>query len=97
IWRKSSYLMEREGTKIASDLVTIVDDPLLPRAPGSRPFDGEGLRSIKQTVVEQGMLKTFLLDSYSARKLGRASTASAARSGGSVGPSTTNFILQAGQ
>lgn len=95
IWRKSSYLVGREGTKVASDLVTIVDDPLRPRAPGSRPFDGEGLLSRVNTVVEQGTLKTYLCDSYSARKLGRAPTGSASRgSGGGVGPSTSNFILQ---
>jgi PmbA protein len=96
IWRKASYLMEREGTLVASPLVTIVDDPLIPRAPGSRPFDGEGLASRKNEVVNAGVLKTFLCDWYSARKLGRVSTASAGRGGGSIGPTTTNFILKAG-
>ncbi|HEY8040015.1 MAG TPA: metallopeptidase TldD-related protein [Polyangiaceae bacterium] len=97
IWRKSSYLVAREGTRVASDLVTVVDDPLMPRAPGSRPFDGEGLASRENVVVERGILRTYLCDSYSARKLGRASTASAARGGGAgVGPSTSNFILRPG-
>jgi PmbA protein len=96
LWRKSSYLLEREGTPVASPLVTIVDDPLLPRAPGSRPFDGEGLASRKNVVVDGGVLRTFLLDAYSARKLGRQSTGSASRGGGSIGPSTTNFMLLAG-
>ena len=97
IWRKSSYLVGREGTKVASDLVTIVDDPLILRAPGSRPFDGEGLASRKNMVVEKGILRTYLCDSYSARKLGRESTASASRgSSAGVGPSTSNFILQPG-
>src|SRR5579859_5707096 len=97
IWRKSSYLVGREGTRVASDLVTIVDDPLIPRAPGSRPWDGEGLASRKNLVVEKGMLRTVLCDSYSARKLGRESTASASRGGGAgVGPSTSNFVLQPG-
>lgn len=97
IWRKSSYLLGREGTAVASALVDIVDDPLIPRAPGSRPYDGEGLASRKNVVVEKGVLKTFLCDSYSARKLGRESTGNAAR-GGSAGVScsTTNFILQPG-
>jgi PmbA protein len=95
IWRKSSYLVGREGARVASDLVTIVDDPLIVRAPGSRPFDGEGLGSRRNIVVENGILRTYLVDSYSARKLSRASTASASRSGGGgVGPSTSNFILQ---
>ena len=68
-------------------LVTIVDDPLIPRAPGSRPFDGEGLPSRQNRVVENGVLRTFLCDSYSARKLGpRARPHRPARSGGSIGP-----------
>ncbi|WP_437691661.1 TldD/PmbA family protein [Sorangium sp. So ce176] len=95
IWRKSSYLVGREGTRVASDLITVVDDPLIPRAPGSRPFDGEGLLARRNVVVEQGILKTYLCDSYSGRKLKRAPTGSAARgAGGGVGPSTSNFILQ---
>jgi PmbA protein len=94
IWRKSSYLIGREGTRVASDLVDVVDDPLLPRAPGSRPFDGEGLASRRTLVVEGGILRTFLCDSYSARKLSRESTGSASRgSGGGVGASTSNFVL----
>jgi PmbA protein len=94
IWRKSSYLLDREGTRVASDLVNIVDDPLRVRAPGSRPFDGEGLLSRKNTIVENGKLTQYLCDSYSARKLGRAPTASASRgSSGGVGPSTSNLLL----
>ncbi len=97
IWRKSSYLVDREGTRVASDLVTVTDDPLILRAPGSRPHDGEGLASRKNVVVEKGMLRMFLCDSYSARKLSRESTASASRGGGAgVGASTTNFVLQPG-
>ena len=97
IWRKSSYLVGREGTKIASDLVNVIDDPLIARAPGSRPFDGEGLASHMNVVVEKGILRTYLCDSYSARKLGRASTASASRGGGAgVGASTSNFIFKPG-
>jgi PmbA protein len=96
IWRRSSYLLEREGTVVASPLVTLIDDPLIPRAPGSRAFDGEGVPSRRNLVVDQGNLKTFLLDSYAARKLSKATTASAARGGGSVSASTSNFSLQPG-
>jgi len=97
IWRKASYLVGREGSRIASDLVTIVDDPLMPRAPGSRPYDGEGLASRKNLVVEKGVLRTRFLHSYSARKLGRKSTGNAARGGGAgVSCSTTNFLLSPG-
>ncbi|HEY2365963.1 MAG TPA: metallopeptidase TldD-related protein, partial [Polyangiaceae bacterium] len=97
IWRKSSYLVDREGTRVASDLVTVIDDPLIKRAPGSRPYDGEGLASRRNVIVDKGILKMFLCDSYSARKLKRESTASASRGGGAgVGASTTNFVLQPG-
>jgi PmbA protein len=95
IWRKSSYLVGREGTRVASDLVTVTDDPLIVRGPGSRPFDGEGLAARKNVLVEAGVLKMYLCDSYSARKLSRQSTGNAGRGGaGGVGPTTTNFVLQ---
>lgn len=96
IFRRLSYLLERVGTQIASPLVTIIDNPLIPRGPGSRSFDGEGLRSRENIVVEGGSLKQYLLDWYSARKLGLESTASAARSGGSISASTTNFMILPG-
>jgi PmbA protein len=96
IWRKSSYLVDRVGTRVASELIDIVDDPLLPKAPGSRAFDGEGLLSRPNVVVEGGMLKSYLMDSYSARKLGLSSTGSASRSpSGGISPSTSNLILKA--
>ncbi len=96
-WRKSTYLVGREGTLIASPLVTIVDDPLVRRAPGSRPFDGDGLPTRKNSVVDRGVLGTVLCDVYSARKLGRASTGSAGRGvGGNPGPTTSNLIMAAG-
>jgi PmbA protein len=97
IWRKSSYLLDRVGSKVASDLVDIIDDPLIPRGPGSRAFDGEGLLSRKNVVVERGELQTYLLDSYSGRKLGLDSTASASRSSsGGISASTSNLVLQPG-
>jgi PmbA protein len=96
VWRRSSYLADREGTRVASALINIVDDPLIPRGPGSRAFDGEGLISRRNVVVEDGILRTFLLDSYCARKLGKVSTGSAGRSGGGVGASTSNLLLSPG-
>jgi PmbA protein len=98
IWRRSSYLVDRVGSKVASDLVTIIDDPLLLRGPGSRAFDGEGLLSRRNVVVRDGRLETYLLDTYSARKLGLQSTASAARStSGGISASTSNLTLQPGK
>jgi PmbA protein len=96
-YRKSSYLVDREGTRVASPLVTIEDDPLIPRGPGSRPFDGDGLLARRNVVVREGILDTVLCDVYSARKLGRKSTGSAGRSvGGSPGPTTSNLIMRRG-
>ncbi|MGN6108214.1 MAG: TldD/PmbA family protein [Kofleriaceae bacterium] len=96
-WRKSSYLVGKEGELIASPLVTIIDDPLIPRAPGSRPFDGDGLPTRRNGVVDKGVLGPVLCDVYSARKLGRQSTGSAGRGiGGNPGPTTSNLVMQAG-
>ncbi len=98
IWRRSSYLAGREGTAVASPLVEIVDDPLMKRGPGSRPFDGEGLASRTNVLVSDGLLRTYLCDVYAARKLGRRSTASAARGiGGSPHVGVSNLILRAGR
>lgn len=97
MYRKSTYMLDREGTEVASSLVTIVDDPHIARGPGSRPFDGDGLATRKNVLVSQGVLASVLCDTYSARKLGRASTASAGRSvGGNPGPTTSNLIMQPG-
>lgn len=96
-WRKSSYLIGREGTPVASALVTIADRPHIPRGPGSRPFDGDGLPTRDNMVVRAGVLETVLCDLYSARKLGRASTGSAGRGiGGNPGPTTSNLIMEPG-
>ena len=97
IWRKSSYLVDRVGSQVASDLVTVIDDPFLLRGPGSRAFDGEGLLSRRNIVVQDGKLESYLLDTYSARKLDLQSTASASRSpSGGISASTSNLILQPG-
>ncbi len=95
IYRRGSYLLDKLGQRVASELVTIVDDPLIPNGPGSRPFDGDGLPSRRNTVVEKGVLQTYLLDTYAARKLGMKSTGSAASATG-TGAGTSNLFLQPG-
>jgi PmbA protein len=98
VYRRSTYLADREGTPVAAEGVEVVDDPLIPRGPASRPFDGEGFASRKNVVISGGALKTFLLDTYSARKLQKQSTASASRGlTGRPSPSATNFVLQPGE
>lgn len=96
LYRRASFLLDRLGTKIAVAAVTIVDDGLIPGALGSRPFDGEGLATRRTVVVGEGVLESYLLDTYSARKLGRRSTHHAARDGSGVTVGTTNLMLQPG-
>lgn len=97
LYRRMSFLLGHLGETIASPAVTVVDDPLRREGPASRPFDGEGVAQQRRTVVERGVLTSYLLDSYSARRLGLKSTGHAVRSVGdapSAGP--TNFFLEAG-
>lgn len=96
VYRRSSYLVERMGESVASPLVSIVDDPLVVGGPGSRPFDGDGLPTRRNMVVEDGVLKTWLLDVYSARRLGLRSTGSAASASG-TGAGVSNFFLVPGK
>ena len=96
LYRRASFLVDRLGKRIAAPTVTIVDDGMISRALGSRPFDGEGLATRSTVVVGEGVLESYLLDSYSARKLGLRSTHHAARDGAGVGVSTTNLILRPG-
>lgn len=88
----NSWLAERVGSKVGSDLVTIVDDGTLPGLLGTSPFDGEGVPTQRTVVFERGEFRTFLYDTYYARKLGARSTGNG--SGGGVAPN--NFFLQAG-
>jgi PmbA protein len=98
VYRETSYLADRLGEQIASELVTVVDDGRRPGGLGSKPFDGEGLPTRRNLVLDRGRLETFLLDSYSARKLGKTSTGNAARSAGSPPTAApTNLWLEPGE
>ncbi|MGH7208641.1 MAG: TldD/PmbA family protein, partial [Nitrospiraceae bacterium] len=97
LYKGASFLIGRLGTRLAPEFVTIYDDGRRPGGLGSRPFDGEGLPTRKTTVVDSGMLTSYLLDTYSGRKLGMPSTGNASRAVGespSAGP--TNFYLVPG-
>ena len=98
IYKESSFLIGKLGQRIASDSVTIFDDGTFPSGLGTRPFDGEGLPTRKTVVVRNGVLESYLLDSYSARKLRLRSTGNAARGvGGFPSVSPTNFYLSKGE
>jgi PmbA protein len=97
LYRKASFLCDRLGQKVASERVTVIDDGRRPGGLGSRPFDGEGLATRRTLVLERGVLRSWLLDGYSARKLGLASTGNASRRPGSApGASPTNLWLEPG-
>jgi PmbA protein len=93
----ASLLADRLGQSIASPLFTLVDDGLLPRGLGTRPFDGEGVPTRRTAVFEAGVLKTFLHDAYTARRT-RSRTTGNARRGYASLPSvgTANFYLENG-
>lgn len=88
----NSWLSDRAGRRIGSESVTIVDDGTLPGLLGSAPFDGEGVPTRRTVVFDRGEFRTFLYDTYYARKLGAASTGNS--TGGGIGPN--NFYLEPG-
>jgi PmbA protein len=96
IYRGSSFLVNRLGQQVAADTVTVIDDGTIPGALGSRPFDGEGLPTQRTVVVEHGVLQSYLLDTYSARRLGLTSTGNAARDAAGIGVGASNFYLVPG-
>ncbi len=98
LYRDASYLKDKLGEKIAPDWMTVYDDGRLPGGLGSRPYDGEGLPTRCNTVVDNGVLSSYLLDTYSARKLNLTSTGNASRGIGSgPGAGSTNFYAVAGK
>jgi len=102
IWRSASFLAGRLGEQIAASSLTIIDDNLmlLPTGAGgfgSSPFDGEGLPSRRTVVVENGILRNYLLNSYAARKLDMKSTHNASRGlAGTPGIGCGNLYLEPG-
>jgi PmbA protein len=98
LYKGASFLIGKLDTQIGSEHLTVIDDGTLPGAHGSRPFDGEGLSIRRKTVVDKGELKSYLLDTYSGKKLGLASTGNASRSVGEPpGVAPANFYLAPGK
>ena len=91
-----SALTNKQGKTIASELITITDDPLLPYNPAA--FDDEGTPSVSKNVVEKGILNTYLHNLKTAKKAGVKSTSNGGRgsAGSPVGVRPTNFFIQAG-
>lgn len=98
IARGSSFLKDAMNTRIFPENIVIVDDPHLKGGLGSKPFDAEGVRNGRRSIVENGVLKTWLLDVRTANKLGLSTTGHATRGIASApSPSSTNLHMEKGR
>ncbi|HEV7219276.1 MAG: TldD/PmbA family protein [Terriglobales bacterium] len=98
VYRGASFLAGKLGQKIAGDQVTVIDDGTIPGGFGTSPFDGEGIPTRRTVVIENGVLKSYLLNTYTAKKLGLETTANASRGlAGTPGIGPGNYFLQAGE
>ena len=96
--RGATWLAERMGAQVLPDWADLIEDPLLPGGPATRPFDGEGVASRARPIVEGGVLTRWLLDCASARKLGLETTGNARRgTAAPPSPGATNVRLTKGR
>jgi PmbA protein len=97
VYKHASFLAGSLGDKIASELLTVFDDATIPGLFGTSPFDDEGVATRRTVVVERGVLKSYMLNTYSARKLGLKTTGNASRGiTGNAGVGPGNFYIEAG-
>ncbi|MBK9389039.1 MAG: TldD/PmbA family protein [Bacteroidetes bacterium] len=85
MYQKNSFLIGKSNTKVASEILTINDDPLVPKGFGSRHFDQEGINAVKREVLDNGVLKNYFIGTYYGRKLNLPPT--------TIGPSNLVFKL----
>jgi PmbA protein len=97
VYRKASFLADQLGETVGSEKLTVIDDGTLPGLFGSSPFDDEGVPSRRTVVIEKGVLKSYLLNCYTARKLGLKTTGNASRGiTGNAHCGHGNFYLEPG-
>ena len=97
VYRGASFLAGKLGQKIAGDQITVIDDGTIPGGFGTSPFDGEGIPTRRTVVIENGVLKSYLMNTYTAKKLGLETTANASRGlAGTPGIGPGNYFLQPG-
>jgi len=95
--RKTSFLRDKMGQKLFADGIRIIDDPLRKRGLRSHPFDGEGVAGKKLALVDDGVLRSWILDCSTARELGLTTTGHASRGVSSTpSPGASNLHLEAG-
>src|SRR5216110_573832 len=97
VYRGASFLAGKLGQTIASENVNVIDDGTIIGGFGTSPFDGEGIPTRRTVVVDNGVLTSYLLNTYTAKKLGLQTTANASRGlAGTPGIGPGNYFLQAG-
>jgi PmbA protein len=97
VYRHESFLAGKLGEKVASEHLTVIDDGTLPGLFGTSPFDDEGVPSRRTVVVEKGVLRSYLLNTYAARKLGLKTTGNASRGlSGNAGIGHGNLFIEKG-
>lgn len=97
IYRHASFLADKLGEKIAAEGLTVIDDATIPGLFGTSPFDDEGVATRRTVVIERGVLRNYLLNTYTARKLGMKTTGNASRGiTGNAGVGPGNFFIEAG-
>jgi PmbA protein len=97
LYQEASFLHGKLGQSVAAPHVNIIDDSTIPGLWGTSPFDAEGLPSRRTAVIENGILKSYLLNTYTGRKLGLPSTGNASRGlSGATYVGSGNFFLSAG-
>jgi PmbA protein len=96
VQKGKSPFRNKMGKRVASEAITIIDDGTLKGGLGSRPYDSEGIATTRTEVIEKGILKNYLYDTYTARKGGTKSTGNASRSGYQSKPLIypTNFFIK---
>ena len=98
VYRGASFLAGKLGEKIAGEHVTVIDDGTMVGGFGTAPFDGEGIPTRRTVVIEKGVLKSYLLNTYTAKKLGLQTTGNASRGlAGTPGIGPGNYFLEAGK
>ncbi|HYL78761.1 MAG TPA: TldD/PmbA family protein [Bryobacteraceae bacterium] len=98
IYRGASFLVGKLGERIAAENVTVIDDGTMPGLFGTSPFDDEGVPSRRTVVIDRGVLRSYLLNSYTGRKLGMKTTGNAARGiTGNASVGHGNFYLEKGE
>jgi PmbA protein len=98
VYRQATFLADQLGEKIFGENITLIDDGTMVGGFGTTPFDGEGVPTRRTVVVEKGVLKSYLLNTYTARKLGLKTTGNASRGlAGTPGTGSGNFYLEPGR